>query len=309
MILANARLSAKSLVAARRWSTLMRPALARFTRVLAQGEADAKRFALLAETEWPSTASNVATVGNMKFDVVASEAQRSLGARFRRRAAGRGDEHEVGGEAGAGGDVPRTSRRVLLCASTREGEEEGIVDAWLRHGASTDGRTLLAIVPRHPQRFDAVADLVAARGLALQRRSDERAVAAATQVWLGDSMGELWAYYVAADVAYVGGSIAPLGGQNLIEAAAAGCPVLIGRHTHNFGAASDEAVRVGAAVRVVDYDALIATGIDLLDDDARRQRMADAGVAFAASHRGATARTVAIVERVLNGIDGDTGIE
>ena len=135
--------------------------------------------------------------------------------------------------------------------------------------------------------------------MVVRRRSDEQALSTETDVWIGDSMGELSAYYFAADLAYVGGSIPPLGGQNLIEAAAAGCPVLVGPNTFNFAAASDEAVRAGAAKRVVDYDALIVEGLALARDDGRRRRMAEAGLAFAGAHRGATARTVAIVDEVL----------
>ena len=112
-------------------------------------------------------------------------------------------------------------------------------------------------------------------------------------------MGELWGYYLAADLTYVGGSIPPLGGQNLIEAAAAGCPILIGRNTFNFSVASDEAVRVGAGVRVDDFDALVVAAMALAADLPRRRRMADAGLAFAASHRGATAKTLAIVDELM----------
>ena len=283
MLLANARLSAKSLVAARRWTALMQPAAGRFDRILAQSEADAGRFAILLDRESASTAeSPIVTIGNVKFDVEPPAAQRALAATF---------------ESGFGDDTC-----VFLCASTRGGDEEGILDAWLRHrGSMPEGaaRLLLVIVPRHPQRFDAVFELARARGLVVQRRSDGVDVRPDTEVWLGDSMGELWAYYLAADLAYVGGSIVPLGGQNLIEAAAAGCPILIGRHTFNFAMASDEAVRGGAALRVSDFDGLVTTAMALATDAARRRRMSDAGLAFAAAHRGATARTVAVVEEFL----------
>ena len=289
MLLANARLSAKSLVAARRWPALMRPAARRFERILAQTDADANRFAILTESEFdPLTRQSIVTVGNVKFDSDVPPAQRERATRFR---------EWLGGTSG-------TPPRVFLVASTREGEEEDIFDAWLRHGvasrrAGDDARVVLAVVPRHPQRFDEVLAAARARGLVTQRRSDERVVAPDVEVWLGDSMGELWAYYLVADVAYVGGSIVPLGGQNLIEAAAAGCPVLLGRHTFNFTAASDEAVRMGAAVRVDDYDALIVAGLALAGDEARRRRMSEAGKVFAANHRGATDRSLAIVAGIL----------
>ncbi|MEO8938534.1 MAG: 3-deoxy-D-manno-octulosonic acid transferase [Burkholderiaceae bacterium] len=291
MILANARLSPKSLVATRRWPALMRPAARRFDRILAQTDADAKRFAILADTDnVEAGTSSIVTIGNVKFDIEPPDAQRVLAQRFR----------QWFGE-----------RRVFLCASTREGEEERILDAWIARErgegrSEPDRRVLLVIVPRHPQRFGDVFELARTRGQVVQRRSDEASLAADTQVWLGDSMGELWAYYLAADLAYVGGSVVPLGGQNLIEAAAAGCPILIGRNTFNFAAASDEAVKVGAAWRVTDYDALAAAAWTLAFDDGRRRRMADAGIAFAAAHRGATVKTIAIIEEFLasGGADG-----
>jgi 3-deoxy-D-manno-octulosonic-acid transferase len=273
-VLANARLSQKSLIAARRWRALMRPAARGFARILAQTDADAGRFALLTERD-PS--EEIVTVGNVKFDVDVSDDQRALGAFFRE----------------AIGDAP-----VFLCASTRDGEEERILDAWVRRGSGHG--VVLVLVPRHPQRFDAVAELVRARGLVFGRRSDPGGPPHDMQVWLGDSMGELVAHYLAADVAYIGGSIVPLGGQNLIEAAAAGCPILIGRHTFNFAAASDEAVAAGAALRVDDYDALVASALALAHDAARRGRMRAAGLAFAAAHRGATTRTVAFVEALVD---------
>jgi 3-deoxy-D-manno-octulosonic-acid transferase len=149
------------------------------------------------------------------------------------------------------------------------------------------------IVPRHPQRFDEVAALIARRGLKFQRRSEARSIAPETQVVLGDSMGELFAYYAACDVAFVGGSLVPLGGQNLIEPCAVGVPVLIGPHTFNFEEAARQAVEEGAALRVADEAALAAAVAALLADAAQRRRMAEAGLAFAQRHRGAVERVLA----------------
>jgi 3-deoxy-D-manno-octulosonic-acid transferase len=286
MVLANARLSPKSMVAASRWPALMRPAIRGFARILAQTEADAKRFAVMNDSEYAAT-SSIVTVGNVKFDNDVPDQQRQLAAVFQRWF----DERQ-----------PRP--RILLCASTRDGEEEQILDAWKRHAleddaAAADAPVVLAIVPRHPQRFEEVVGLVRARGLTVARRSDARPLSPDTQVWIGDSMGELWAYYLVADLAYIGGSIVPLGGQNLIEAAAAGCPILLGRHTFNFAAASEEAIRDGAALRVDDFDALVISGLALAHDAQRRQKMRDAGIRFAAAHRGATARTMAVIERLI----------
>jgi 3-deoxy-D-manno-octulosonic-acid transferase len=156
---------------------------------------------------------------------------------------------------------------------------------------------LLVLVPRHPQRFDDVAALIESAGLVYQRRSsrDGTQLDAHTRVLLGDSLGELFAYYAACDLAFVGGSLAPLGGQNLIEAASVGRPVLVGPHTFNFDEATRLAIEAGAARRVSDTDDLLANALKLLDDDGGRARMGEAGLAFAARHRGAAARVAALV--------------
>jgi 3-deoxy-D-manno-octulosonic-acid transferase len=175
---------------------------------------------------------------------------------------------------------------------------------------------LLILVPRHPQRFNEVAALVEKAGLRLERRSkwapDAKLASAAAvtsgavpalppgvDVLLGDSMGELGAYYAAADLAFIGGSLLPLGGQNLIEACAVGVPVLIGPHVFNFTQATADAVAAGAAVQVQDPADLARALRELFGDKARRLAMSGAASAFAARHRGATARTVDVVMAAL----------
>ena len=116
---------------------------------------------------------------------------------------------------------------------------------------------LVVIVPRHPQRFDEVAAMIEQRGLRMQRRSDDDPVSEHTQIVLGDSMGEMFAYYAACDVAFIGGSLLPFGGQNLIEACAVGTPLLIGPHTYNFAQATELAVAKGAAIQVHHADDLV----------------------------------------------------
>ena len=169
-------------------------------------------------------------------------------------------------------------------------------------------RPLLVVVPRHPQRFDVVAELIAEAGLALSRRSawpaDERPAAAAdADVWLGDSMLEMPAWYALADVALLGGSFAPLGGQNLIEAAACGCPVVMGPHTFNFSDAAELALAAGAATRVADMPEGVSTAVALLASPSSTQRREDQSrraLAFAAAHRGAAAR---VATRILAAVD------
>jgi 3-deoxy-D-manno-octulosonic-acid transferase len=268
--LVNARLSERSLRRGQRFGSLMTGAARGITLVAAQTTADALRIASLG-------APTVEVTGSIKFDVVPPPAALELGAWLRAR---------IG------------TRPVLLCASTREGEEALILDAW-----RAQDKALLVIVPRHPQRFDDVAALVTARGLALVRRSglaQDDVIDA--DVLLGDSMGEMFAYYAACDCAYIGGSLLPLGGQNLIEACALGKPVLVGPHTFNFALATEQAVDAGAALRCADAGAMVAAATGLLQDGIARARMGEAALAFAGQHRGATARTVELLRQLIHQI-------
>ncbi|APA66906.1 lipid IV(A) 3-deoxy-D-manno-octulosonic acid transferase [Janthinobacterium sp. 1_2014MBL_MicDiv] len=272
VVLANARLSQRSLGKAQRLGKLIGDAARGITLVAAQTQDDAQRVRQLGVPD-------VVVTGSIKFDVVVPDAALATGAWLR-------------GAIGA--------RPVLLCASTREGEEPLILDAWLR--ASQPAGVLLLIVPRHPQRFDEVEKMVLAHGLAVQRRSSltgDGVVAAGTQVLLGDTMGEMFAYYAACDCAFVGGSLLPLGGQNLIEPAALGKPVLIGPHTFNFALVTEQAIAAGGAALVADADALMMQASALLRDPARLAAMGAKALAFAAQHRGATPRTIAAIKPLL----------
>ena len=270
--LANARLSERSLRRGQKMGALMLDAARAIPLVAAQTEPDAARIRSLG-------APHVAVTGSIKFDVVPPAAMLEKGAWLREKA----------------GDRP-----LFLCASTREGEEALLLDAWRRTAGKPPG-ALLGIVPRHPQRFDEVEKMIAARGLSVVRRSglDAGAGVGDADVLLGDSMGEMFAYYAACDCAFIGGSLMPLGGQNLIEACALGKPVLVGEHTFNFADATDEAVREGAALRVADADALIAAALRLLEDEAARAGMGAHALAFAGRHRGATLRTVELLRQVI----------
>lgn len=273
VVLANARLSERSLRKAQKLGKFMRAAAGGIGLVAAQTQDDAARVRQLG-------VANVAVTGSIKFDVLVPPALVQLGTQLR---------HQFG-----------AARPVLLCASTREGEEELILDAFqaaLQTGA-LPADTLLLLVPRHPQRFDAVAAMVRERSLALQRRSQLAggvAIAPETHVVLGDSMGEMFAYYAACDVAFIGGSLMPLGGQNLIEAAALGKPVLIGQHTFNFAQVTEDALAAGGAARVADAVDLMTQAGRLLADIERRDGMGRNALAFANQHRGATARTLALL--------------
>jgi 3-deoxy-D-manno-octulosonic-acid transferase len=261
LFLVNARMSRRSARGYAHVPSLTRPLFARLTGVAAQSRDDAARLAALGSP------APVVT-GNIKFDLAVPVEARTLG-------------HELRIRFGA-------TRPVWVAASTRDGEEALILDALAQTPLPRE--TLLVIVPRHPQRFAEVAALLGTRGVAFIRRSDSRQVPAEVGVVLGDSMGELLAYYAAADLAFIGGSLLPLGGQNLIEALAVGTPVLVGPHTFNFNEATIGAVAAGAAQRVADAEALIQAVEALLRDPAQRDAMREAAGAFHAAHRGATAR-------------------
>ena len=272
VVLANARLSERSLASAERLAPLMRPAASCIDCALAQTDDDAERLRRAGVRD-------AAVLGNLKFDMAPAPALLERGKRWRAALA----------------------RPVVLAASTREGEEAPLAALWRALPAP---RPLLLVVPRHPQRFDEVAATLRDAGFALERRSawDDAPAANAHEadVWLGDSLGEMPLYYALADVALLGGSFAPLGGQNLIEAAACGCPMLMGPHTFNFAEAAALALAAGAAERVGDLETALRRATTLAADGAgRRDAMAAAALAFARRHRGAAARTAAaILERL-----------
>jgi 3-deoxy-D-manno-octulosonic-acid transferase len=283
LVLVNARMSGKSLQQALRMGPLSRPAYETLSAVYAQSERDATRLQELG-------APVRGVFGNLKFDATPDAAQLEKGHAWRQALA----------------------RPVLMFASSREGEEteflkqiSALAQALPAQSAMNSGadqsrpKFKPLIVPRHPQRFDDVAALVAARGLTLQRRSGLTNQAVSSQVLLGDSMGEMFAYYVACDLAFIGGSLLPLGGQNLIEACALGKPVLIGPHTFNFALATQQAIEAGGAMCVADAPELVAKASELLVDDATRGAMGEQALAFAEHHRGATARTVGLLRHMI----------
>jgi 3-deoxy-D-manno-octulosonic-acid transferase len=259
--LANARMSERSAQGYRRWRALTEPAIRSVAAVCAQSEADAARLRALG-------AQRVTVTGNLKFDVALDDAQ---------LAAGREWKAKVG-------------RPVLLLASTREGEEKILLKE-----LGDDAAFLTVVVPRHPQRFDEVADL------SDSRRTRNRIPGESERIYLGDTMGEMAFYYAACDVAVIGGSFLPLGGQNLIEALGAGAPVVFGPSMYNFAEASRLALDAGAAIQTEDAAAAIARAVQLLSNPDERARMALAGKTLCAAHRGATQRHVEILKALVRG--------
>jgi 3-deoxy-D-manno-octulosonic-acid transferase len=276
VLLANARLSERSARGYARIGALAREAFGDLALVGAQAASDAERFRALG-------ARDVEITGNLKFDVALAPELLARGRSWRE---------------GWGG------RPVLLLASSRDGEETLVLDALAARPRPAG--TLLLVVPRHPQRFDEVAALLERRKVRFVRRSDADAFGEGCDVVLGDSLGEMPAYYAACDVAVMGGSLLPFGSQNLIEACAAGAAVVLGPSTFNFAQAATLAVEAGAAVQVGTADEAVATACALLRDRARREAMGAAGLRFTAAHGGATQRTLALVERLLDA-DGNDG--
>ncbi len=331
LVLANARLSSKSLQAAQRVAWLARPAYASLAKVWAQTDADAQRLAAIG-------ARHITVQGNLKYDIALDAAQCALGRTWRQAA----------------------QRPVIMLASSREGEEALFLQAISALQAVEPAQAAMQniardrlthsvqwlIVPRHPQRFDEVAALIAQAGFSLSRRSqwgmgtvasnaanssvnssinssvnssakharnntdssteiaNERAAGlrsapAAAQIWLGDSLGEMALYYSLSHSALLGGSFAPLGGQNLIEGIAAGCPITLGPHTFNFADAAASAVEQGAAVRAADMPSALQAALQLTIDAPQRAAMQQAGQHWLATSRGAAQRMAAAVVQVL----------
>lgn len=277
MVLANARLSEKSLRQGQRFAALLRPAARALSLCLAQTEADAARLVAMG-------ASGVEVCGNVKFDMTPQAHLLALGQAW--RAASR--------------------RPLVLAASTREGEEPALLSAWCLHrsgdAAAGAGAPRLLIVPRHPQRFDEVAELIERAGLTWSRRSawpqgQPDAQALTADAWLGDSMGEMPAYYAASTVALLGGSFVPLGGQNLIEAAACGCPVVMGPSTFNFAEAAELSEGAGGAFRVRDAVEGVQRARALCVGGASQASVA--ATVFAQAHRGAAQRTAERIQSLL----------
>lgn len=288
LCLVNARLSAKSLRQSQRLAWLALPAFQALAAIWPQTEDDAQRLRLLGATVQ-------SPLGNLKFDTTPDSDQCAQGLALRQ---------SVG-------------KPVLIFASSRDGEEQMLLDA-LRarasaaladanrcapEGGASAPDALRSVqwllVPRHPQRFDAVAALCAAAGLSVSRRSVDGTGFAPADIWLGDSLGEMALYLGLADVALLGGSFARLGGQNLIQAAACGCPVVMGPHTFNFAQAAEMAQLEGAAYEVPDMAQALDRALQLVQDPLELESASSAALAFALRHAGAAQRTSAQIVELL----------
>jgi 3-deoxy-D-manno-octulosonic-acid transferase len=266
LLLLNARLSEKSASGYAKFGKLSSEGLQNFSAIAAQSDEDAVRLQTLG-------ARDVCVSGNLKFDVKPPADAVDKGLQLR---------------------TLFGKKPIFLAASTREGEEELILEA------VKDLDMLTVIVPRHPQRFNDVESMIRIAGFQYQRRSKLiEPINDDVKVILGDSMGELFTYYATCDFTFIGGSLLPYGGQNLIEAAAMGKPILIGSHTHNFKQASNIAVEMGAAIRVNGYIELREQIQYLLENKSKCQAMSQAALRFNASATGATERLMKLIAQHL----------
>lgn len=269
VVLANARLSARSARGYGRLQPLTRETLNRFHRITAQGEADARRF-----LELGAAPQRVEVTGSIKFDQRLPASLQEQSEALRRTWEG---------------------RPVWVAASTHEGEEEPVLEAHRRVRAEVPD-ALLVLVPRHPERFDRVADLVTRAGFTLVRRSSRGSCATDTTVLLGDTMGELPVILAAADAAFIGGSLVPMGGHNPLEASAVGVPVATGPQVFNFAAIVELLVAEDAAVLVHDAGGLADLMTRWLRDAAERARVGENGRRVVEQNRGALGRLIDLIE-------------
>jgi 3-deoxy-D-manno-octulosonic-acid transferase len=279
IMLINARMSEKSLHQAQRWASLMKPAFAGLSAVCAQAPDDAMRLKSLG-------ASVTGIFGNLKFDAKPDASQVAMGRAWREQLS-----------------VP-----VVMLASSREGEEALWLAAWQTFNKQHPKLQIhWLIVPRHPQRVSEVESLITSSGLRVSRRStwsQEALFSAAllnetaqdsSVILLGDSLGEMALYYSLADAALLGGSFEKLGGQNLIEAAACACPIVMGPHTFNFAEASQAAESAGAAQRASDMAEAMKLAVDTVQNRPLQKQKSANAFQFAQQHGGATQRTVQAV--------------
>jgi 3-deoxy-D-manno-octulosonic-acid transferase len=279
IMLINARMSEKSLHQAQRWASLMKPAFAGLSAVCAQAPDDAMRLKSLG-------ASVTGIFGNLKFDAKPDASQVAMGRAWREQ----------------------LSAPVVMLASSREGEEALWLAAWQTFNKQHPELQIhWLIVPRHPQRVSEVESLITSSGLRVSRRStwSQEAVFSAAHlnetaqdssvILLGDSLGEMALYYSLADAALLGGSFEKLGGQNLIEAAACACPIVMGPYTFNFAEASRAAETAGAAQRASDMSTAMKLAVDTVQNRPLQKQKSVNAFQFAQQHGGATQRTVQAV--------------
>jgi len=267
VMLINARLSERSLKKYQRFSSkLVKKTINQLTLIGSQNEPSSERFLSLG-----ALPDKVITVGNLKFDSNEKDNPNTT----------QSLQQMIG------------QRRVVVFASTREGEERRIIQSYINFEERFDA--LLIIVPRHPQRFDEVFELIVDSGLDVKRRSDGLGCDESTEVLLGDSMGELMSYYSVCDIAFIGGSLVDTGGQNMLEAAATSKPILFGPSVFNFEEIAQLLIEKDAAIQVGDADDLMKTISNLLLDDTERTKLGGNAKNLFEKNRGAVDRLMKLI--------------
>ncbi|HEX6572815.1 MAG TPA: lipid IV(A) 3-deoxy-D-manno-octulosonic acid transferase, partial [Steroidobacteraceae bacterium] len=274
LVLGSARLSARSVDRYRRLASLLRDTLSGGIVIGTQTAADADRFRQIGAAK-----DRVHVTGNIKYDLEIPASQVDAGRALRRR----------WGEA----------RPVWIAGSTHEGEEEAALSAHAAVRARLP-TALLLLVPRHPQRFEAVRTLLRRRGTGFAQRSAGELPGADDDVFLIDTLGELQAFYAASDVAFVGGSLVPIGGHSLLEPAVLGLPILSGPHTHNGQEIAELLGQSGALELVRDRDALARALLTWLEAPSLAHEAGESGRRAVAANRGAVDRLVAMIEPLLS---------
>ena len=268
VVLVNARLSERSFKKYQKFSSnLIRKTINKLTLIATQNDQSSERFLLLGAQQ-----DKVITTGNLKFDSNESsspEITKSL--------------QNIVGE-----------RKVVVFASTRDGEEKQIIQSYLRLKLKL--QAIMLIIPRHPERFDEVFNLVNENKLNVKRRSDELKCDDMTEFLIGDSMGEMMSYYSICDIAFIGGSLSNTGGQNMLEAAASSKPIIYGPSVFNFEEVSKILIESNSALQVNNADELMQTISDLLSDNEKREKLGLNAKECFESHRGAVNRTMKLIK-------------
>jgi 3-deoxy-D-manno-octulosonic-acid transferase len=275
LVLVSARISPKSVVSYRKLLPLFRETLSHGIVIAAQSEADAERFRSLG-----ARPERTRVTGNIKFDVEVPDDLAASGRDFRSRYLG--------------------TRPVWVAASTHQKEEEQVLEAH-RQVMREAPDALLILVPRHPERFDSVRQLLERQDFAFMSRTSAEPVSAASSVFLGDTMGEVPLFYAASDIAFVGGTLVPVGGHNLLEPAALGLPVVTGPHLFNTQDIADMFVNIGALTRVADAEQLAVAITRLLQDKQTAMRLGNLGRDIVVSNRGALDRLLRLLEPLIAG--------
>ncbi|MDX1516118.1 MAG: lipid IV(A) 3-deoxy-D-manno-octulosonic acid transferase [Woeseiaceae bacterium] len=275
LVLVSARISPRSVHSYRRFLPLFRETLSHGIVIAAQSEADAERFLSLA-----ANPRRTRVTGNIKYDIELPDDLAERGRELRRDTF--------------------NGRPVWVAASTHDGEESLVLDAHsaLRREFSD---LLLVLVPRHPERFSGVREQLERRGIAYVQRTSRRPCEGDTSVFLGDTMGEVVTFYAAADIAFVGGSLVPVGGHNLLEPAAVGIPIVTGPHVFNAQEIANHFIEQSACVLVQDSESLCEAIAELLRDRDRARRLGSNAKQILENNRGALGRLLELIEPLIDG--------